>query len=85
LGISVISVVRQQTISIKYKRKSWSANSPSDCENNILQQPKNNVIGVYRLTNKILAYTRMKSAMQMKSKPMAWMKLNPPTRKGGFS
>ena len=22
---------------------------------------------------------RMKSAMQMKSKPMAWMKLNPPT------
>ena len=29
--------------------------------------------------NEILAEARMKSAMQMKSKPMAWMKLNPPT------
>jgi len=29
--------------------------------------------------NEILAFARMKSAMQMKSKPMAWMKLNPPT------
>ena len=27
--------------------------------------------------NEILALARMKSAMQMKSKPMAWMKLNP--------
>ena len=29
--------------------------------------------------NEILALARMKSAMQMKSEPMAWMKLNPPT------
>ena len=41
--------------------------------------------------NEILALARMKSATQMKSKPMAWMKLNPPTAshdfirpKGGF-
>jgi len=35
--------------------------------------------------NEILAEARMKSAMQMKSKPMAWMKLNPPTRRrAGF-
>ena len=41
--------------------------------------------------NEILAFARMKSATQMKSKPMAWMRLNPPTAsrdfirpKGGF-
>ena len=35
--------------------------------------------------NEIIAYARMKSAMQMKSKPMAWMKLNPPIRcRAGF-
>jgi len=27
--------------------------------------------------SEILAYARVKSAVQMKSKPMAWMKLNP--------
>ena len=34
--------------------------------------------------NEILAEARMKSAMQMKCKPMAWMKLNPPVRKAIF-
>ena len=35
--------------------------------------------------NEILALARMKSAAQMKSKPTAWMKLNPPIRRrAGF-